>query len=117
MRNDGEAVGLQQNDFGGEIVQRDADGLTEIAVRWIADEADAALANALHRARRGVQNAAFVGVNGNAFLERGVGADAERKETDPHTKNRAREKVDERVGGLKVNDAETLVREWPFRDN
>ena len=104
MGDDGEAIGLQQNDLRSEVVQRDADGLAEVAVRRIADEADAALANALDRERRGVQNAILAGINGDAFFERRVGANAEREETDPQAENGVREEVDERVGGLRMSD-------------
>ena len=105
MGNDGEMIGLKQHHLRSEVVQSDTDGLAEIPVRRIADEADSALADAFNRERSGVQNAIFAGINGNPFFERGVGANAEREEPDPQAENRVSEEIDKRVSRLGMSDA------------
>lgn len=103
MWNEIQPFGFKQSDGGGEVIDRDADGVTVVPIRGVADQSNATVADCVDRQLVPVEVTVVSLEDLNALLERGLGVDAKRQEGNPHAKNRGGEQSDHRVGRLQLS--------------
>ena len=96
MWNEIQPFGFKKSDGGGEVIDRDADCVTVVPIRGIADQPNATVDRQLVPIEVAVVSLEDL----NALLERGLRVDAKRQEGNPHDKNRGGEQSDHRVGRL-----------------